>query len=44
MAYQTRRQIQVALEKRERFYERMMWVQVAALVGLVVYTIGVLGL
>jgi hypothetical protein len=37
----TRRQIQ---EKRERFYERMIWVQVAALVGLGVYCIGVLGL
>jgi hypothetical protein len=44
MAYQTRRQVQAKLEKRERFYERMMWVMVAMMSGLGVYCIGVLGL
>lgn len=44
MAYQTRRQIKLAQEKRERFYNRMMWVQASIVVAVSVYCIVGLGL
>jgi len=41
---QNRYVTRIHLEKKARWMERMVWVQVAALVGLGVYCIGVLGL
>ena len=41
---QNRYKTRIQLEKKARGMERMMWVQIVALVGLGVYCIGVLGL